>query len=274
MRAGYRVWYDEYSMAIGDSLVANVQRGLAACDFGIVILSPAFLRKQWPKAELAALLARELGGDSDKVVLPVWHNVTAAQVRAELPLLADRLAANTTDPVDEIVRKLRFAIRARGFDGFVTQPNHPIDAAKILANIELAEYVPDHRLDLGGVANLQKFITLWELDGALTVEVRIDLEPEDRERILTLDGDRTLFLRESHGMHRVWFEAYDRSTELLGVTTDGIDLKALAYFVARAGLIDDADIVFAERIDIVGTTNTVFARIRPAGTQRHPFRPR
>lgn len=38
------VWYDEFSMKVGDSLREAIDRGLANCRYGIVVVSPAFFR--------------------------------------------------------------------------------------------------------------------------------------------------------------------------------------------------------------------------------------
>jgi len=37
---GLKVWYDEYTLTVGDSLRRSIDRGLAGCRYGLVILSP------------------------------------------------------------------------------------------------------------------------------------------------------------------------------------------------------------------------------------------
>jgi hypothetical protein len=76
-------------------------RGLPTSRFGVVIISAAFLRKPWPVKELNGLIALE--EDGHKVILPVWHGVTKSQVAEHLPILADRLAADTQRGVAEVV---------------------------------------------------------------------------------------------------------------------------------------------------------------------------
>ena len=41
---GLRVWYDEFSLTLGDSLRQSIDRGLARSLFGVVVVSPSFLR--------------------------------------------------------------------------------------------------------------------------------------------------------------------------------------------------------------------------------------
>lgn len=41
------VWYDEFTLRIGDSLRRSIDKGLAQSRFGIVVLSPSFGRNRW-----------------------------------------------------------------------------------------------------------------------------------------------------------------------------------------------------------------------------------
>lgn len=106
---GLRVWYDEHSLRIGDSLRRSIDKGLAHSKFGVVVVSPAFLSKQWPQRELDGLVARE--DDGSQIILPVWHNISAAEVRRASPTLADRLAISSGRGVDEVVQELMRVLR-------------------------------------------------------------------------------------------------------------------------------------------------------------------
>ncbi|HEX2207826.1 MAG TPA: toll/interleukin-1 receptor domain-containing protein [Longimicrobium sp.] len=107
---GVSVWYDQFTLRLGDSLLAEIDRGLRSTRFGVVILSPAFFSKHWPQAELGALVSLE-SADGQKRILPVWHNVTRAEVAQFSPILSGRLAASTdrgiVHVVDEIIQVLR-----------------------------------------------------------------------------------------------------------------------------------------------------------------------
>ncbi len=87
---GLNIWYDNFTLTLGDSLRRSIDRGLAHSKFGIVILSPTFFAKEWPQKELDGLVAREV--DGRKVILPVWHRLGSPEIRAYSPILADRLA--------------------------------------------------------------------------------------------------------------------------------------------------------------------------------------
>lgn len=90
------VWYDEFVLKIGDSLRRKIDKGLIACRFGVVVLSPSFFGKGWPNHELDGLVTREVAG-SRQLILPVWHNVTKADVIGYSPSLADKLGRSTAD---------------------------------------------------------------------------------------------------------------------------------------------------------------------------------
>jgi hypothetical protein len=90
---GLNVWYDEFTLQLGDSLSRSIDRGLAESEYGIVILSPAFLAKAWPERELRGLVAREIR--SKKVILPIWHHLTRDDVLRYSPPLADVYALSS-----------------------------------------------------------------------------------------------------------------------------------------------------------------------------------
>ena len=46
-KLGYGIWYDEYSLKLGDSLTAEIDRGLIEYDYGVVIFSKSFFSKKW-----------------------------------------------------------------------------------------------------------------------------------------------------------------------------------------------------------------------------------
>ena len=102
--AGISVWYDEFSLRLGDSLRGSIDYGLANSRFGIVILSKSFFAKNWPAQELNGLFGREVSGT--KVILPIWHNIGADEVRQFSPMLADKLAVQSSEGVDKIVAEI------------------------------------------------------------------------------------------------------------------------------------------------------------------------
>ncbi len=107
---GVAVWYDEFTLHVGESLSRSIDHGLARSRFGLVIISPAFIRKPWPEYELRGLVNREV--EESRVILPVWHGVTRTDVLNFSPPLADKIALNTErmqaqDVAIQILREVR-----------------------------------------------------------------------------------------------------------------------------------------------------------------------
>jgi TIR domain len=49
---GLEIWYDEFTLKVGDSLRKSIDQGLSKSVCGIVVLSKDFFSKKWPKHEL------------------------------------------------------------------------------------------------------------------------------------------------------------------------------------------------------------------------------
>lgn len=111
---GVKVWYDEFTLLLGDSLVKSIEKGLAKSRYGIVVLSHAFfsLAKDWPQKELAELSKRER--DGEKVILPIWLDVSEEDILHYYPPLVDRVAAKAIDSIDTIVDKLLEVLNPEG----------------------------------------------------------------------------------------------------------------------------------------------------------------
>jgi hypothetical protein len=107
------VWYDEFSLNIGDSLRRSIDRGLSQSRFGVVVLSPSFFAKHWSQWELDGLVGRQNSGEQT-VILPIWHGVSREDVAAYSPSMADKLAATTDVGLDEVVRRLVAVIHPQG----------------------------------------------------------------------------------------------------------------------------------------------------------------
>ncbi|GAX60959.1 hypothetical protein SCALIN_C16_0033 [Candidatus Scalindua japonica] len=99
-----KVWYDKWVLKIGDRLLDNIDNGLVKSRYGIVVLSPDFLRKKWPKNELEGLMQKEI--DGKKVILPVWHNIGRTSLLSYSPVLAGRMAGTTKNGIKSLSGEL------------------------------------------------------------------------------------------------------------------------------------------------------------------------
>ncbi len=104
------VWYDEFSLKVGDSLRERIEAGLKECHKCVLILTPNFLRNGgWSKREYDSIFTRELV-EQQKVILPVWDKVSSKDVYEYSPILADRFAVQWSDGIEVVARKLLSAI--------------------------------------------------------------------------------------------------------------------------------------------------------------------
>lgn len=114
LRAAHiEVWYDEFSLRVGEGLRRSIDRGLSQSRFGIVVLSPHFFHKQWSQWELDGLVARQMAG-ADNLILPIWLDVGRSDVVSYSPPLADKLAIGADRGLDEVTRRLVEVIRPQG----------------------------------------------------------------------------------------------------------------------------------------------------------------
>jgi hypothetical protein len=109
---GLNVWYDEMTLRIGDSLRQKIDKGLANSKVGLVILSPAFIKKGWTNYELDGIVTRAVSGE--QVLLPIWHKLTKQQVVDFSPSIADKVARSTaTHTIEEIAIEIAELIESK-----------------------------------------------------------------------------------------------------------------------------------------------------------------
>ncbi|QWV00265.1 toll/interleukin-1 receptor domain-containing protein [Francisella salimarina] len=107
---GVRIWYDELTLKVGDSLREKIDQGLIKSKFGTIVLSSSFISKSWTKYELNSMVAKEMNGH--KMILPIWHKVTKTDIINFSPALADKVALNTSiNSIDEIAKELANVIQ-------------------------------------------------------------------------------------------------------------------------------------------------------------------
>jgi hypothetical protein len=101
---GVSVWFSEKDVALGTPLLREIDKGLAKSRVGIVLVTPALLRRLQGEGiadkELSALLARDL-------LVPIVHDTTFEALREVSPLLGSRSGMNTAeDTMANIAAKL------------------------------------------------------------------------------------------------------------------------------------------------------------------------
>lgn len=101
---GVRVWFSEKDVGLGVPLLRAIDKGLANSRVGIVLVTPALLRRLPTEGiadkELSALLAGER-------LVPVVHGTTYEALREVSPLLASRSGLSTAEePMTDVATKL------------------------------------------------------------------------------------------------------------------------------------------------------------------------
>jgi len=91
---GVSVWFSEKDVPLGTPLLREIDRGLAKSRVGVVLVTPALLRRLRGESiadkELSALLARDQ-------LVPIVHGTTYEALREESPLLGSRSGLSTLE---------------------------------------------------------------------------------------------------------------------------------------------------------------------------------
>lgn len=101
---GVSVWFSEKDIALGMPLLREIDKGLATSRAGIVLVTPAFIRRVQAEGiaekELSALLALNR-------LVPIVHNTTYEALREVSPLLGSRTGLSTAeDTMADVATKL------------------------------------------------------------------------------------------------------------------------------------------------------------------------
>lgn len=101
---GVSVWFSEKDVSLGSNLLREIDKGLVKSRIGLVLVTPAFLKRIKGEGiadkELSALLARDL-------LVPIIHDTTYEDLREVSPLLGSRSGLNTReDSINTIAEKL------------------------------------------------------------------------------------------------------------------------------------------------------------------------
>jgi hypothetical protein len=115
------VWYDEYSLRVGESLRESIEEGIKSARKCILVLTKNFLNNPgWGKKEFNSIFTREMIYN-ERVVLPIWYGVTKQDVFEYSPSLADTFALTWPSPdnkteeeynrdVEQLISKIHTAV--------------------------------------------------------------------------------------------------------------------------------------------------------------------
>lgn len=105
-RLGCPVWFDEYSLKIGDSLLESIEAGLKETDKCILILSLDFLSNEsWCKHEFKSASMKQIF-EKRNIMLPIWHGVNSEDVYQYSAILADTVGLQSSLGEEQVAKKL------------------------------------------------------------------------------------------------------------------------------------------------------------------------
>ena len=268
-KVGVDVWYDQYSLKAGDSLMSTIDAGLAHCDFGIVILSKAFLTKKWTKRELRGLVQLETNR-KDGLILPVWLDVDKDEILEFSPPLADAVAVTVSGRDSwEVARDLlaaidptaRFSLRAARS----LEPRPGDRNQQMTVELTYINHLPPRPLRMSGPLAIRA--TLCEL--AFPMSAEPDLEEYFTALSQDVAPERELLIHEV--LAAAYFSVFQEHElnksergvlrryligRSLGMDTSGIAWDALAKDVREA-----ADSHYARLSELSSAVEFIF---RPA----------
>jgi hypothetical protein len=114
--AGITYWYDQAEIKWGDSITQKVNDGLKISEYVVVILSEAFLSKNWPQRELNSALNLEASA-GDVRVLPLLFGPERVKnlIIKKYPLLSDKAYIVWQENVDAVIEALQLRLsRGKG----------------------------------------------------------------------------------------------------------------------------------------------------------------
>ncbi|WP_238607373.1 toll/interleukin-1 receptor domain-containing protein [Amycolatopsis sp. Poz14] len=117
---GVSVWFSEKDIVLGQPFMREIDRGLAKSRAGLVLVTPALLKRVDNRGvsdkELSALLARDQ-------LIPVVHETTWDNVREASPLLGSRHGLDTAED--------SMAVIATKIAELITVEDDPVTVANI-----------------------------------------------------------------------------------------------------------------------------------------------
>ncbi len=121
---GINVWFDEWKISAGDSIVQEINEGLYGCTHFIVLWSKNASKSNWVRRELQSTLAHAINTDSPRVI-PILLDESPLP-----PLLSDILYIRYHDGNEEdrqeIVRSITGHLPSENFIRSIVKKYHEV----------------------------------------------------------------------------------------------------------------------------------------------------
>jgi tetratricopeptide (TPR) repeat protein len=153
LNIGY--WFDAYEIGSGDSIPQKINEGLRTATYGVLILSPDYLRedKIWTWEELWALINIE-STSLKSILIPIRLGLSHMELTQLVPLIAHRLSNDFISRPKDAAHEIALVLNK---DTNIVRPltgeNVPVEGLPSRHNI------PMHRPLPGGFIGREVFIT-------------------------------------------------------------------------------------------------------------------
>jgi hypothetical protein len=101
---GFNIWHADSVLEPGDKLLESIERGLRDSSYGILLISPDYLRKGWTRYEMDILIRQHI--EHGKRLFPIWHKVEKQELEARSPGLAGIFALRSDLGFQAIVNRM------------------------------------------------------------------------------------------------------------------------------------------------------------------------
>ena len=117
---GFDVWYDQWQLNVGDSLLEKIQEGIERASWLVIVLSPHSVKSKWVKEELNFGFVRQLAENSI-FILPVLYK--DCQIP---PFLREKVYADFRSDYQDGLNCLLKTLKRRYLDQLQFQKNRAI----------------------------------------------------------------------------------------------------------------------------------------------------
>jgi hypothetical protein len=101
---GFNIWYAPLSLEPGQKLLQSIDDGLKYSEFGILLLTKAYIMKNWPKYEFDTLMRQNI--EMGKIIIPIWLNIKKQEIETLSVGLSGIVGIDTTNIDDAVLKKV------------------------------------------------------------------------------------------------------------------------------------------------------------------------
>lgn len=142
---GLRIWYAGFELHTESAIGAAMTSALRETRFGIIILSPVYLRKTWASVQINKLFIAE---QKKRRMLPVYQRVDIEALLLHFPDIPQPLIS-AAEELSDITRKLRDIIcrkkNRKAASATTTDSHEPANGLIILRDMPAGKIVPGQK---------------------------------------------------------------------------------------------------------------------------------